>query len=275
MAAVPRARSRAMLTQALNYTDGNTDLAWTRLTPWRALLAAALDQYPATITSGFVEAEKVSPSADLLVAWLCDRLDVPVERGVSKGPGITAVSLETGGGPISITRPDGRLARFSIPNAPDRPVALKRRAIAECLAEELRRLDPDDVYEETVTSLCRLADRQPGGRVTVVKESGPGSGRTSATRSGSRKADTRKFAAKKSTGAKNDAAKKPAGTKKDAAKEPAGTKKSSAGKAGGKKKSSAGKAGGKKKSAAKKSAAAGSSRRRTSTAKKASSRARR
>jgi hypothetical protein len=32
-------------------------------------------------------------------------------------------------------------------------VALHRRDIAELLAEELRRLDPDDVYAETLQSL--------------------------------------------------------------------------------------------------------------------------
>ena len=32
--------------QCAAYAPGNTDLAWTRLTPWRALLAAALDQHP-------------------------------------------------------------------------------------------------------------------------------------------------------------------------------------------------------------------------------------
>jgi glucose-6-phosphate dehydrogenase assembly protein OpcA len=160
-AAVQRGRAAALLTQCQNYADGNTDLAWTRITPWRALLAAALDQYPAKVTSGRVEAERVSPSADLLAAWLADRLKVDVERAVSKGPGITAVTLMTGGGPIEIARPDGLLAEFSIPNAPNRPVALKRRGIAECLAEELRRLDPDDIYEDTVKSLCRLAERTP------------------------------------------------------------------------------------------------------------------
>src|SRR3712207_7912674 len=35
---------------AAAYSPGDTDLSWTRLTPWRALLAAALDQYPATVT---------------------------------------------------------------------------------------------------------------------------------------------------------------------------------------------------------------------------------
>ncbi len=157
-AASERGKTQAILTQARSYSDGNTDLSWTRLTPWRALLAAALDQYPAKVTGGVVHAERTNPSADLLVAWLSDRLHVEITRSVSKGPGITAVEMDTGGGPIEISRPDGLLAKFTIPNAPNRPVALKRRDTAELLAEELRRLDPDDVYAATVRRLCRLAD---------------------------------------------------------------------------------------------------------------------
>lgn len=154
----PRSKIPALVTQCRNYTPGNTDLSWTRLTPWRALLAAALDQYPARIRGGRVTAERANPSADLLAAWLSDRLHVPIERASSKGPGITDVALFTGGGEIEITRPDGRLASFSVPNTNDRPVALKRRDTAELLAEELRRLDPDDIYEATVQAVCRLSD---------------------------------------------------------------------------------------------------------------------
>jgi len=150
-----------MLKQASNYAPGNTDLSWTRITPWRALLAAALDQYPAKVLSGVVAAERGNPSADLLVAWLTDRLKVDIHRSVSRGPGITDVSLMTGGGEIEIARPDGRLAQFTIPNSPQRPVALNRRDLAELLAEELRRLDPDDVYEDTVKTLCRISDNVP------------------------------------------------------------------------------------------------------------------
>lgn len=161
MAAVSRGRAAAMLQQAQNYQPGNTDLSWTRLTPWRALLAAALDQYPAKVTGGEVAAERSNPSADLLMAWLSDRLGVTIDRTVSKGPGITRVCLCTGGGDIEISRPDGVLADFSIPNAPNRPVALKRRDTAELLAEELRRLDPDDIYDDTVKKLCQIAGRKP------------------------------------------------------------------------------------------------------------------
>ena len=155
-AAATRAKSRAIHQQAAAYAKGNTDLAWTRITPWRALLAAALDQHPQKVSSASVTAEKVSPSADLLVAWLTDRLKVPVERRSSQGPGITEVVMTTKGGDISISRPDGKLASFVSPGQPDRPVALKRRDVPELLAEELRRLDEDDIYAATARRLVKL-----------------------------------------------------------------------------------------------------------------------
>ncbi|MDX6359179.1 MAG: hypothetical protein QOH37_2233, partial [Nocardioidaceae bacterium] len=127
-----------------------------RITPWRALLAAALDQHQPKVTGGSVTAERISPSAELLVAWLSDRLKVTIERKSSQGPGITEVVLETKDGPIRISRPDGRLATFSSPGRPDRPVALKRRQLPELLAEELRRLDEDDVYAATARKLSRM-----------------------------------------------------------------------------------------------------------------------
>jgi len=158
-AAASRARTKAIRQQCAAYTKGNTDLAWTRITPWRALLAAALDQQPLKVTSASVTAERISPSADLLAAWLGDRLKIGVSRSSSEGPGITEVVLETREGPIRITRTDGKLATFSSPNRPDRPVALKRRELPELLAEELRRLDEDDVYAETARALAKRESR--------------------------------------------------------------------------------------------------------------------
>ncbi len=156
-AAVPTGKARAMLTQCHSYAPGNTDLAWTRVTPWRALLAAALDQHPGKVTAASVAAERISPSADLLSAWLADRLRVKVDRQNSDGPGITQVVLSTKAGDISLVRTDGKLATLSSPGEPDRPVALKRRELDELLSEELRRLDPDDVYAETVKKLAKLS----------------------------------------------------------------------------------------------------------------------
>lgn len=154
-AAVTRGRTTALADQCAAYAPGNTDLAWTRITQWRALLAAALDQHPAKVRSVSISAERISPSADLLAAWLSLRLKVRVERHTSKGPGITDVRLETKDGPIRITRPDGKLGTISSPGRPDRPIALARRDIPHLLAEELRHLDEDDTYAAVVAKAVR------------------------------------------------------------------------------------------------------------------------
>jgi glucose-6-phosphate dehydrogenase assembly protein OpcA len=145
--------------RAGGYEPGDTDLSWTRLTPWRSMLAAALDQFPRTIIGASVSGEEGSPSARMLAVWLRQRLDVPVSRTADEGPGITSVELLTAQGPIALTRPDGELATLSIPGQPDRPVALKRREMAELIAEELRRLDPDDVYSRLLTQVDIPFDR--------------------------------------------------------------------------------------------------------------------
>lgn len=155
-AAASKNKARAMQLQCSAYEKGNTDLAWTRITPWRALLAAALDQQPLKVLRASVTAERISPSADLLQAWLSDRLRVPVDRSSSPGPGITEVVLETKEGPIRIARTDGRLASFSSPGRPDRPVALRRRELPDLLGEELRRLDEDSAYQATAKRLLKL-----------------------------------------------------------------------------------------------------------------------
>ena len=49
-AAATRRASVDFTARAEGYQPGDTDFAWTRLTPWRALMAAALDQYPTKVT---------------------------------------------------------------------------------------------------------------------------------------------------------------------------------------------------------------------------------
>ncbi|MDX3241051.1 glucose-6-phosphate dehydrogenase assembly protein OpcA [Streptomyces sp. ME18-1-4] len=132
--------------RAESYEPGDTDLAWARITPWRSMLAAALDQVSAEIVSAEVAGEESNPSVELLAMWLADRLHVHVRRAISAGPGLTQVRMETTGGPITLHRSDGAMATLALPGQPDRAVALKRRETSELLAEELRRLDPDDTY---------------------------------------------------------------------------------------------------------------------------------
>jgi glucose-6-phosphate dehydrogenase assembly protein OpcA len=149
-AAAAGAPAAALATLAAGYRPGDTDLSWTRATTWRSLLAATLDQPHGAVTGGLVCAEPDNPTADLIAAWLSSRLRAPFERDVSGGPGITEVKFRTADGDITISRPDGRTATLSRPGQPDRRVALHRREIAELLAEELRRLNPDEVYGETL-----------------------------------------------------------------------------------------------------------------------------
>ena len=67
-----------------------------------------------------------------------------------RAPGITGVRLDSADGAIEVSRPDGRVARLMRPGQPERQVSLLRRETAEIIAEELRRLDPDEVYGEVI-----------------------------------------------------------------------------------------------------------------------------
>ena len=141
------------------YVAGDTDLVWTRLTHWRALLAAALDFPPHdTISAVTVGGEAVSPSTDLMAGWLAAQLGVKVKRVKSEtGAGMVSVRLERRSGPVELMRPDGRTATLRQPGQPDRLIALARRTVPDCLAEELRRLDPDEVYAAALKSLSKVA----------------------------------------------------------------------------------------------------------------------
>jgi glucose-6-phosphate dehydrogenase assembly protein OpcA len=143
-----------LLTLAKAYHPGDTDLSWTRATPWRTLLAATLDQPYPELLSGEVLAEPANPTADLIAAWLALRLGIEVQRGESGGPGVTEVGFDTPDGRVSISRPDGRTATLIWPGRPERRVALHRRDTDDLISEELRRLEPDEVYAETLRMLA-------------------------------------------------------------------------------------------------------------------------
>jgi glucose-6-phosphate dehydrogenase assembly protein OpcA len=155
---------------AIGYQPGDTDFAWARITSWRSLLAAALDQPHDDITQVEIEARDGNPSAALLAGWLSVRLGVPAEVSPSPGPGITAVRMSTKSGAIAVTRPDGRVATLSRSGQPDRQVALHRRPTSELLAEELRRLDPDEVYHETVQRFAKGLEAAKAAKPARAKE---------------------------------------------------------------------------------------------------------
>src|SRR5580704_11370141 len=114
-AARAKAPTEALAALSAGYKPGDTDLSWTRATPWRSLLAATVDQEQDAIQGGSVSAEEDNPTAELLTAWLSSKLRVGFSQTISGGPGIT-----------------------------------------DLLAEELRRLDPDEIYGESLACVAGI-----------------------------------------------------------------------------------------------------------------------
>jgi glucose-6-phosphate dehydrogenase assembly protein OpcA len=135
------------------YTRGDTDLAWTRITRWRAHLAAILDQPPfEPVTRVVIAGQENQPSVDLLAAWLGWKLRCPVQliRQAHVG-GLTRAELHRPSGVVAIDRPKGsQEATLIVPGSADQPFHLSLPTLADCLSEELRRLDEDRVYGEVI-----------------------------------------------------------------------------------------------------------------------------
>ncbi len=139
-----------------NYRPGDTDFAWTRVTRWREHLAAVLDQPPYTpVIAAEVRGAADSPSTVLLAAWLRLMLDVPVAYSYIPteewSSGIRSVRLTRANGDVLLERPVPGHAVLTQPGQPSHELFLPRRGLRECLAEELRRLDPDLLYGRVIT----------------------------------------------------------------------------------------------------------------------------
>ncbi len=147
----PLASIRARLE---GYTDGDTDLAWSRITYWRALLASAIDQPPyEPVTSALVSGLKNEPALDVLAGWLASRIEGPVQRAV----GELKVELVRGSVAVTLSRPqEGVTAMLRRTDRPDALLPLPRRETRECLAEDLRRLDADEIYHEALAGIGKV-----------------------------------------------------------------------------------------------------------------------
>ena len=139
------------------YTSGDTDLAWSRITYWRALLTSALDQAPhEPITSALVSGLKTEPALDILAGWLASRIDGQVQRAV----GDLKVELVRSSETITLSRPqEGVTATIARTAKPKALVPLARRETRECLAEDMRRLDPDEIYHEALAGIDKVVYR--------------------------------------------------------------------------------------------------------------------
>jgi glucose-6-phosphate dehydrogenase assembly protein OpcA len=149
----------ALRVRAQDYAPGDTDLAWTRATGWRALLASAFDALDGQPERAVVKAEAGNASAALLAAWLGNRLGCAAAVEDSAGPGITETSVSLAGGQqVVVHRPDGRVATLCREGQPDRALPLPRREAGDLLAEELRRLDADQPYAEALAAATGLSE---------------------------------------------------------------------------------------------------------------------
>ncbi len=136
------------------YTAGDTDLAWSRVTYWRALLASALDQAPfEPIKSAVVSGLKDEPALDILAGWLASRIDGTVSRAV----GDLKVELHRQSETVTLSRPQtGVTATLTRTGRPEALIPLARRDAKECLSEDMRRLDADEIYFEALAGIAKV-----------------------------------------------------------------------------------------------------------------------
>lgn len=142
----------ALQQRARDYVPGDTDLAWTRTTLWRGLLASAFDSLEGAPTEATVSGAPGSASAALLGGWLRARLGIAVEHRTVSSPGLHEVRLQVASTSLSLTRSDLTSAVLRRTDQPDRLMPLPRRELGELLAEELRRLDADQPYAEALAA---------------------------------------------------------------------------------------------------------------------------
>jgi len=164
----------SLTTRADDYVPGDTDLAWSRITPWRTLLAGAFDDNRVGVRTATIVAPDTDPTAPLLGGWLEARLGVHPTRHAGSGKIMESVELELeDGSSMSLVRDLGSgTATLKRSGQADRILPLSRRPLGEELAEELRRLDPDQPYAAALaaaTGRTRL-DEHPAPRVHIWKD---------------------------------------------------------------------------------------------------------
>jgi glucose-6-phosphate dehydrogenase assembly protein OpcA len=150
--------------RADDFAPGDTDLAWARLTPWRAALASAFDGTRTKPESVIVHGGSIEPSARLMAGWLSSRLAMAVSVDGSGDEPISGIELAFANGQTTRATLEGTSLVLRRDGQQDSFMPFGERSLGELLAEELRRLDHDHVYAESlanVTGVERIEDRSP------------------------------------------------------------------------------------------------------------------
>ncbi|WP_371152152.1 glucose-6-phosphate dehydrogenase assembly protein OpcA [Buchananella felis] len=146
---------------AQQHVPGDSDLSWSGVTIWRSLIVLAAGEPPlAPITSVDVWGSATHPAGRLIGAWLRVQLGVPVRMHINpEAATVNRVVLHRETGDVEIDRPVGSaVAVLRRPGVPDVSLALPRRTTADCLMEELRRLDVDAIYAKVISQGLELVE---------------------------------------------------------------------------------------------------------------------
>lgn len=143
--------SAALHQRAVDFAPGDTDLAWTRLTPWRAALASAFDGARRHKPVGArVHGGNNEPSARLLAGWLSSRLSLDAQVEGTDDEPISGVEIDFANGKTTHATLEGGSLVLRREGQQDSYQPFGERPLGELLAEELRRLDADHVYAEAL-----------------------------------------------------------------------------------------------------------------------------
>lgn len=157
----------ALAQRAQDFAPGDTDLAWTRITPWRTALASAYDAIDDQPRAASIIGHPADPSAQLLAGWLSDRFRLPVPvrpagqatHAAEPAGRVSAVSIRqvsfdlTNDDTVSVRHEANRLV-FTRTALPTVAAPFHDRDLGELLTEELRRLDNDEVYARALETAC-------------------------------------------------------------------------------------------------------------------------
>ncbi|GIF07221.1 glucose-6-phosphate dehydrogenase assembly protein OpcA [Actinoplanes siamensis] len=163
----------ALKQRAVDYAPGDTDLTWTRITLWRTLVAGAFDTTDARVVGAKIVAPEKDPTAWLMLGWLKSRLGIePVLEHTERAPRMRSVELQCENGDcVRVTREEGT-ALFSRTGQEDRYMPLPKRPVGDELAEELRRLDADQIYADALGAMAGVSglEHRSPMRVHVWKD---------------------------------------------------------------------------------------------------------
>lgn len=148
----------ALRRRAEDFVPGDTDLAWTRTTPFRSMLAGSIDSVPFKAKSAVLTCGSANPSGLLLRGWLQARLGVDVTmEGRSSSSDIDGVALRGSVDDreydVTMRHVDDATATLTRDDEGPRQLPVARhRELGDLIAEELRRMEPDLVYAEALSA---------------------------------------------------------------------------------------------------------------------------